>query len=273
MIFTAYLDESNTGAKEPDITVAGYLGSAPQWRIVGRRLRQLKREFGFSSFHATRFKAKQDDFRGWSDAKCGRLVQTLATLERDELEEAVTICLPFKQYVSSYRDAPFEKGVPTFSQYGVCLYLMLDALVYFVRKRSGVHRLHLVVEAGHRNAGAARTVFAAMKDHLADGSSLLGTVTVATKEDCELLMMADFQAHASGISDNWERAGHPGYIRMAGTRSPAKGEAAINFIHPNSLALQRIKDRFIQRREAKKAVYFKQKGTRHKQHALISARG
>ncbi|MFI5002857.1 MAG: hypothetical protein ACHQK9_23470, partial [Reyranellales bacterium] len=98
VIFTAYLDESNTGSKEPDITVAGYLGTARQWRLIERRLRQMKREYGFQKFHATRFKAKQDDFRGWSDTKCSRLVGELATIVRDGLEEAVTICLPHKQY-------------------------------------------------------------------------------------------------------------------------------------------------------------------------------
>jgi hypothetical protein len=253
VIFTAYLDESNTGSKEPDITVAGYLGSARQWRLVERRLRDLKRKEGFMTFHATRFKARQDDFHGWSDIRCSNLVNALAILVRDELTEAVTTCLPFKRFVSEYRDTPFSKGVPRFSQYGLCIYLLLNRLVQIVREKPGNNRLHLVVEDGHRKAGTANTVFAALKEQLgAEGTSLLGTVTIAKKDECELLMMADFQAHASRVSDSWERAGRPGYLKMAGIRQPGKGEAAITFASFPPGGLQRVKDGFVRLQEAKK---------------------
>jgi hypothetical protein len=217
-------------------------------------------------------KARQDEFRGWPQAKCNRLVGALAALVRDELAEAVTICLPYKQFVAEYRETPFPKGVQRFSQYGVCLYILVDALALFVRRRQGKHRLNLVVEAGHANAGAAVTVFEAIKHHLTDGSSLLGTVTIAKKDECELLMMADFQAHASGISDSWERTGRPGYVRLVGDRQPGHGEAAINFVHVNAGTLQRIKDRFMQQQSAKHEAYLKRKAARHKGESRLRAR-
>jgi hypothetical protein len=47
------------------------------------------------------------------------------------------------QFASEYRDTPFPKGVPKFSQYGVCLYLLTDALANFVRMKPSKNRLKI----------------------------------------------------------------------------------------------------------------------------------
>jgi hypothetical protein len=58
MIFKAYLDEANTSVREPDMTVAGFLRTARQWRVVERELRIIKRRLGFQSFHGVEFKER-----------------------------------------------------------------------------------------------------------------------------------------------------------------------------------------------------------------------
>ena len=37
--------------------------------------------------------------------------------------------------------------------------------------------------------------------HEANGSTILGTITIAKKSECAELMVADFQAHASYLSE------------------------------------------------------------------------
>ena len=89
MIFKAYLDEANTSVREPDMTVAGFLGTARQWRVVERELRVIKRRLGFQSFHGVEFKGRRGNFAGWSNAQSMQLVNALARLVREELTEAI----------------------------------------------------------------------------------------------------------------------------------------------------------------------------------------
>jgi hypothetical protein len=60
--------------------MACFLGTARQWELLGRWLRNLQRRDGFSIFHATEFKNKSGEFFGWSDTKCMSLVSDLTEL-------------------------------------------------------------------------------------------------------------------------------------------------------------------------------------------------
>jgi len=241
------------------MTVAGFLGSARQWRVAEKRLKQLKRLEKYSLFHATHFKQRGGEFAGWSNEKGMRLIETFAQLMREELTGGVTVSLPYQLYANSYKDTPFPKKVPRYSQYGLCIYMLLDRFIDLVRNDQGKHVLHLVVEQGHRNEGAAATVFKDTKEfHRLRGIALLGDVTLANKRESELLAIADFHAHASGISDTWERTGRQDRISMP-ARPLRRDEAAIDQINCTAETLQRIKDRFVWMRDEKHAAYFREK--------------
>jgi hypothetical protein len=64
MIFTAYFDEADTHGAAPHMIMAGLMGSARQWQLFMRRLRQMQREDGFNIFHATEFKHRAGEFAG-----------------------------------------------------------------------------------------------------------------------------------------------------------------------------------------------------------------
>jgi hypothetical protein len=66
LLYTAYFDEADMHGPAPTIIMPGFLGSAPQWEMFGRRLRGLQRREGFSVFHANEFKAKTGEFAGWT---------------------------------------------------------------------------------------------------------------------------------------------------------------------------------------------------------------
>jgi hypothetical protein len=254
MIFKAYLDEANTSVREPDMTVAGFLGTARQWRVVERELRIIKRRLGFQSFHGVEFKGRRGNFAGWSNAQSMQLVNALARLVREELTEAIEFTLPWDLYATHYRGTPFDKGVPRYSQYGICIFILLEHLMKVVQEKPGCHVLDLIVEDGHKNAGAARVVFEDTRKYLKFKQiDLLGTVTLAKKKDCELLMMADFQAHASGVFA-LQRA-QPEFI-VHGTSTPTHrpDEAAVTSISLRAETFASIKSRFTWLRESRMAA-------------------
>jgi hypothetical protein len=257
VIYKAYLDEANTGTKEPRMIIAGFLGTARQWRNIEAELKRIKRREGFASFHAVEFKAKQDDFHGWSDEKCMSLINALARIVREGITEAVSVTLPYDLYNIHYRNTPFERKMPVYSQYGVCLYTIIEHLIQVLQKIPGKHHLDLIVEDGHKNAGAAREVFKHIREYLQfKQADILGTVILAKKKECELLMMADFQAHASGMFDQME-AKYRTRMQVI-TQQPTtyrSDEALMTNLSHNAISIQTIKERFTWLRNQKMAAW------------------
>lgn len=217
VIFTAYCDESDTHGSAPNVIIAAFLASARQWELFGRRLRDLQRRYGFKILHTKDFRARHGEFKGWSDDKCRKLVEELANAVRDNLAEGVTALLPRALYESEYRAPPVPKGMPLDSQYGLCFRACLYRLIQILtEKQKERHRLHIVIEDGHKNVGDTIRVFKEVQaEMLAIGIDILRTITVAKKADNDLLMVADFQAHLASISEAHLKVGKPGYFELA----------------------------------------------------------
>jgi hypothetical protein len=159
LLFTAYFDESDTHGPAPHMIMAAFLGSARQWELFGRRIKALQKRDGFKVFHAKHFRALRGEFEGWSPHKCVRLINDLAVAIRDNLTEGVTIALPRALYEAEYRAAPVPQGMPLDSQYGVCFRTCLHQLIKIVTADKKKHKLHVVIENGHKNVGDAWRIF------------------------------------------------------------------------------------------------------------------
>jgi hypothetical protein len=208
LIFTAYFDESDTHGPAPDMIMAAFLGSARQWELFGRKIKALQRRDGFTVFHSKKFRASVGEFEDWSLDKCRRLTNDLAVAIRDGLREGVTITLPRALYEAEYRGGHVPKGMRLDSQYGVCFRACLYQLIHILAKDKKNHKLHVVIEDGHKNVGDAVRIFGEIKaEFAAIGFNILGTVTIAKKTECWPLMIADFQAHASHLSETRLKAG------------------------------------------------------------------
>jgi hypothetical protein len=107
---------------------AGRLAAAATG-ILKRRLRVLQKSYGFTVFHATEFRSETDEFFGWSDIKCLRLVSDLTELVRDNLAEGVTVHLERHLYLDEYRKSPVPKKMNSDSQYGVCFRACMAHLI------------------------------------------------------------------------------------------------------------------------------------------------
>jgi hypothetical protein len=111
MLFTAYFDESDTHGAAPDVILSAFLGTARQWELFERRLKDMQRRFGFRIFHATHFRARRGEFEGWSDDKCSEFLAELTALIGAGLKEAVSMTLPHALYQAEYRSTPTPKGM------------------------------------------------------------------------------------------------------------------------------------------------------------------
>jgi len=64
MIYTAYLDESDTHGNSPTIVMVGVLGYLHQWNLFKLRLQSIRKKHNFNIIHATELKRKKGEFKG-----------------------------------------------------------------------------------------------------------------------------------------------------------------------------------------------------------------
>jgi hypothetical protein len=133
----------------------------------------------------------------------------------------------------------------------------MDRLIHILVVQKKHHRFNVVLEDGHPNVrDATDTIFNEIKAALVGtGIDLLGTAKVAQKKDCWQLMIADFQAHASHLSEMRLKKGLPGYFEMAaqrhGTAPPPRNEAALTQIEHNAASLRMLKTQWEERKRAR----------------------
>jgi len=132
------------------------------------------------------------------------------------------------------------------SQYGVCFRACMIALLRAVLERGKNHKLHVVMESGHKNVRDCDRIFGEIRTEIEElGGSTLGTLTIAKKLECWPLMIADFQAHASHLSETRLKVGLPGYFQMTtakfGTAPPPRGQAVLTQIEHTAESLRGLK--------------------------------
>jgi hypothetical protein len=247
MIYTAYFDESDTHGPTPDITMAGYLGTAYQWERFGKRLAKLQRRYGFTIFHATEYKARRGEFAGWSDQKARALIDDMIELVRSKTAVGITVTLPHARFIAEYRAPPIPKKMALDSQYGACFRGCLGYLVDFAQSRGDATKINVVFEGGHKNIGDCRRIFGDLKKRFRHvNSDILGTFTVETKAACMPLMVADMLAHTKSMVNAQAAAG----TLPAGALQPFTGSrGGLQFIEFAPHALQNLKTGFEKMRQ------------------------
>jgi len=194
--FVAYLDESDTHGATPDMVMAAMLSTAGRWERCSRALSRIRRDFAFTTFHATEFRALRGEFEGWPADKCFDLLMQFGHLGANHLIECFTVSLSHEVYKTHFLACRPARMHQT-SQYGICFMGVLDSLMRTVMRYGPQSRLSIVVESGHKNAGDTRRLFDDRKRRLdALGIDLLATHDLSCKDANPLLQMADVTAHA-----------------------------------------------------------------------------
>lgn len=252
LIYTGYMDESGTHGDSPVTVMGGVMATARQWADFETEFDKVKKRHQFRTFHTKKFKARQGDFKGWSDDQVFALLQNMAWLTNGAFTEGVSMTLDNASYVADYRGGEKPKKLQLDSRYGLCFRQCLLLFVLEAEKRRLRGRwpkLHIVVESGHQNVGSAITIFNEMKRELESyGCDLLHTVTVADKDKCDPLMMADFIAHVTYAT---ERKGHTAEFRQRAGR-PTRGQSAVTHLTFKPGGLANIKDMLIKKIQQKR---------------------
>jgi hypothetical protein len=116
-------------------------------------------------------------------------LEEMTALTTNILTERATVHLERDRYMSEYRNQPFPSKMQPDSQFGLCFRMLLLHLLKFTLDQISKAKnfaelpvLHVVVEDGHKNVGAARTIFDEFQRRLIrHGGNVLGGVTIAKK--------------------------------------------------------------------------------------------
>ena len=249
MIFTAHLDEADTHGPAPTVILAGFLGHAYQWRRFETKLGRLQKRDGFSIFHAkeikpgARVKGSTSEFATWSDDKCHRLINDLTDLVQQNLTDGFAVALERGRYLMEYRAPPIPHKMHIDSQLGVCFRACMSHLLDFMEARGNRDKLNIVMERGHENVWDCERIFNDIKRRAKRvGVDILGDFTVAAKDDCAPLMVADLLAATYSLMRDARARGVPEEAIVARPRE--KGEAGLTFLELLPDALRNLKTNF-----------------------------
>ena len=210
LAFTGYLDESGTHDGSEVTIMGGLVARADQWKRFQKGFDKAKMKHSFRVFHTKKFKKKTGDFKGWTNDQCLALIRDLAPLTAVGLTDGVAISLDNATFERYYKGDGKPNKARLDSKYGLCFRMCIYHFVLETMKRKyrkKIPDLYIVLEAGHQNSGDAQRIFLEMKKEFESlGINMLRTLTLATKDDCDPLMMADFVAHSTLMINRRARA-------------------------------------------------------------------
>ncbi len=199
MLFTAYMDESDTHGREPNITISAMLSTAGRWERCARAYARLRGELNFSVFHGTEFRGLQGEFKDWPVEDCLKLLNGMGELVAAHVTEVFTVHCRYETYKTHFLDKRPQK-MGGISQLGICFMGALDGMMRKVLDQGTHHKLSVVMEDGHPNAPDTARLFRDRKARLERaGTDILGSHTLAAKKDAPLLQLADATAHGHAL--------------------------------------------------------------------------
>jgi hypothetical protein len=192
MIFTAYFDEADTHGTAPSVIIAGFVGHAYQWQRFEKKLSRIQKKYEFKIFHAVDFNSCRGEFTGWNDVKKDALLSDMVELVRENLTGGVTIALEHDRYIKEYRSDPFPKKMHKDSQLGVCFRACIGRLLDVLAERGNKDKVNIVFEQGHNNVYNCQDILMDIDQKMKRlGTNVLGTFTIAKKDECLPLMISD----------------------------------------------------------------------------------
>ena len=259
MIFTSYIDESDTHGSSPNITLAAVVSDSKRWEICERKLANIQREFGFSIFHGTTFAALKGEFEDWSGRKCYDLLMALGNLVAKYVVECITVSCEYEIYEKHFLEVLPRKMHKT-SQYGICFLAMIDALTKVVTGQGDHQKLSVVIESGHKNANDTKRLFEQRKQNLENfGMNFLRSHSLLKKEQCPLLMLADITSHGHALERKAVRSGRAAQFSDRGSPEPRRGETGWTIYDVTPEYLTSLINEFASGRAAAHEAYMQRK--------------
>jgi hypothetical protein len=224
MLFTGYIDESDTHDPAPAMVMSAMLSTVGRWERCERALKRIQRNFGFTLFHATDFRSLHGEFARWSEIKCRDILMEFGKLGETHLTECFTVSMSYEIYKTQFL-AKRPSKMHRISQYGICFMGALDGLIRKVMAQGPQHKLSVVVEAGHENAPDTARLFKERKERLdVAGIDLLcshsHSHSLVSKKDGPLQQLVDITAHGHTLERRAIKSGDMPHFSERNERDP-----------------------------------------------------
>src|SRR5258708_6875504 len=167
MILTVCLDESGTHADWRISVMAGYVGTAAQWKHVEADWAALVAKAGVRHIHAVDLFRRTKQFRGWKSEDVDALALALDGVIARYLQLGFVV-IRDDNYKNTYGAGPHPKRPVKDTKYGVCFRACLAFVPSFIAselKLAGQGalaeptRIDFALEGGHANVADARRLF------------------------------------------------------------------------------------------------------------------
>lgn len=153
MIYTAYFDESGTHAEADLSGMAGFVGSARQWKKFEKRASKLFTRFRVDVFHTIDVRRTDKDFERWPIDRKIEFLDEFQHIINETLESGVASFIRRDDY-EYYCKLFWPKKTRRDSKYTLlfraCLSQTIDTIAHI--SHAIEPRLNIVLEDGHNNA-------------------------------------------------------------------------------------------------------------------------
>ena len=199
MISTAYIDESGTHDGSPMTVMAGYLSSAEGWAAFNAEWGTFLAGLGVDHLHAKHLFHGEKSFKNLSWSRRAEIADEAKAITMKYATVGLSVILTNDEYQEIFKEN-VPKNVTFDFKYGICFRHIMSFLPQLVNivQPDKTHEIFIVLEAGHKNQGAAAAMLAEYKS-IADRllARMVKGVSYAEKRECFGVQAADMLAFTS----------------------------------------------------------------------------
>jgi hypothetical protein len=237
---TVYADEAGTHDGSGFTIMAGWVGYAQRWADFDSKWQILLDRNNLPYIHGKDLRQGTGPFKDklrWPPAKRAELGNAAIELAQMYALFGLSVVLKNSDYDRYYigADRRLRKHRAAIdSKYGVCARSFISVLAEFIERYAGADgQVHLVLEDGHKNSGAARDILRDFRYVAPDRARFINPhVTYVAKRDSPGVQAADLAAYPDYILERDGRAEiqdiEPGFPDTLPRGGAARFRAAIS---------------------------------------------
>jgi hypothetical protein len=226
LMLGAYADESGTHEPSPLTIMAGWIATTEDWAALEPRWKALLTYYGVDHAHAKKLYHRERPFKGWSDQRAISFAEQLMVILEAHCRYSLTVILGNKEFESHYRNPDKlerKRRGSVDSKYGVCFRVFLALVTQMIAKFWPEETIHITLEAGHPNSGAAEAIFAEFIQYAPDLANLVTGVSYVAKKKAAGVQAADLLAYpAYGLERHKKAIYQPVNLETMPTLNAAK---------------------------------------------------
>ncbi|MEQ9643643.1 MAG: DUF3800 domain-containing protein [Alphaproteobacteria bacterium] len=258
MLVTSYIDVAGSRG-QPMLVLGCYVGKLGQLNHFDRKWRRMLEKAGLTYFHAMEMHHSKGEFKDWTLDQKEALIVKMEKLTNHHTLFGFTVRLDDTDFKGHYLPIKRPKKVAFDSRYGVNFRSAISFLPATVERALGRtdFELHVVVEDGDTNIGAAPKIFHEIKkDRKFKYAPNLGDITIGEKKKYPGLQAADLVAF---LAQRYERKGRADMVvSPTGDVHQELGKARkspIYRLHSDKKILADLRDQTIAEKEARRQFW------------------